>query len=83
MFSLYNPLKLKIATKKIETKKKMRIRFCAAFVNSIKPIAGSLRSKYIAVKNDANNTKISVIPKIYLYNGIFFIKKLNRALLFF
>jgi hypothetical protein len=81
MFSLYNPLKLKIVTKRIETKKKIRIRSCAAFVNTIKPIAGSLRSKYIAVRNDTNNTKTSVMPKIYLYNGILFIKKLNSALL--
>jgi hypothetical protein len=66
MFSLYNPLKLKIATKINETKKKIRIRSFAAFENSTKPIAGSLRSKYIAVKNDANNTKTSVMPKIYL-----------------
>ena len=57
-----------------------RGRSCVAFVNSIKPIAGSLRSKYIAMRNDANNTKTSVMPKIYLYSGIFFIKKLNSAL---
>jgi hypothetical protein len=71
---------LNIPTKKIETKKKIKIKSCAEFVNSIKPIAGSLRSKYIAVKNDANNTKTSVMPNIYLYSGIFFIKKLNSAL---
>jgi hypothetical protein len=80
MFSLYNPLKLKIATKIIETKKKIRIRSCAAVVYSIKPIAGSLRSKYIAVRKDTNITKTSVMPNIYLYSGIFFIKKLNSAL---
>jgi len=80
MFSLYNPLKLKIARKINETKKKIRIRSCAAFVNTIKPIAGSLRSKYIAVRNDVNNTKTSVMPKIYLYSGIFFINKINGAL---
>jgi len=63
-----------MAIKINETKKKIRIRFCAAFENSTKPIAGSLRSKYIAVRHDVNNTKTSVMPKIYLYSGIFFIK---------
>ena len=55
-----------------ETKKKIRIRFCAVLVNSIIPILGSRLSKYIEITKEANSTNTSAMPKIYLYSGIFF-----------
>ena len=63
-----------------ETRKNPSIKSWAIFANSSKLRDESRLSKYIAAKNEANNTKTSVIPKRYLYSGIFFISVWNSPL---
>jgi hypothetical protein len=59
--------------KRIDIKKKIRIRSWAKLVKSINPIPGLRRNKYIEARNEEKITNTSAIPKIYLYRGIFFI----------